>query len=161
MPSRLVYLDAPVFLSYVNDDQDRAPTIEAIFDEGAKPGLQLFTSELTIVEVAFGVVEQKSKLLDADTESRINNLWAPGSPISLIEYYRLIGEDAKELMRLAITKGWSLKPLDAIHLSTARRMEVQEFHTYDDKLYKYSNDVGFVICEPYTQAPKLDLRTGC
>ena len=159
MPSKLAYLDAPVLLSYVNDDKDRAPIVETILEDGDKPGLRLFTSELSIVEVAFGITEQKQQKLDADTEERINALWAPGTPINLVEYYRLIGEDAKELMRLAISKGWSLKPMDAIHLSTARRMEVAEFFTYDDKLVKYAGDVGFKICEPYTDRPRLPLET--
>ena len=158
MPNRVLYIDAPCFLSYVNDDQDRASIVEAILDEGDGPDVRLFTSELSIVEVAFGLTEQKRQQLDSDTEERINSLWAPGSPVNLIEYYRLIGEDAKDLMRLSITRGWSLKPMDAIHLSTARRMQVQEFHTYDDKLYKYSSDVGFKVCKPYTQKPKLDLK---
>lgn len=158
MPSpRKVYLDSCVFLSYVNNDADRAPHIEALFDEARSHGTQLYTSELSIVEVAFGRVEQTQQALSPEVENQIDSLWMPGSAIRLIEYYRLIGDDAKTLMRLGVTKGWTgLRAMDAIHLSTARRMQVDEFHTYDiNRLTKYSNDVGFPICEPYSVAPQL------
>jgi len=157
MPEKQVYFDADVFLSYVNDDADRVPTIEALLDEGrgASPAIEIFTSELSIVEVAFGAVEQTHKALDAETEGRIDGLWMPGSPVRLVEYYRLIGDDARSLMRLAITKGWSLKPMDAMHLATARRIGVTEFYTYDERLYKFDNDVGLKVCKPYTSRPRL------
>lgn len=150
MPDRIIYLDACVFLSYINDDEDRAQTVQAVLHEGTTGTAELYTSELSVVEVAFGATEQASKALDEETEQNIGKLWVPGSPINMIEYYGLIGEDAKELMRYSITKGWSLKPLDAIHLATARRVEVQEFHTYDPALEKYEETVGYKICEPHT-----------
>jgi predicted nucleic acid-binding protein len=156
MSDRRVYLDSCVFLSYVNNYAQRAPTIDCVLGEGRANKIALFTSELTIVEVAFGAMEQVNRKLDAETEERIDKLWLPGSPISLIEYYRLIGEDARGLMRAAMEKGWKLRAYDALHLSTARKQEVTEFYTYDDKLPKYADIVGFTICEPYTRNPTLD-----
>ena len=150
MPDRIIYLDACVFLSFINDDADRWQVIQAILHEGGTALAELYTSELSVVEVAFGATEQSTKALDEDTEKRINKLWMPGSPVNMIEYYGLIGDDAKELMRFAITQGWSLKPMDAIHLATARRIEVNEFHTYDPALAKYAETVGYKVCEPYT-----------
>ena len=50
---------------------------------------------------------------------------------------------------------WALKPLDAIHLSTARWLEVAEMHTYDDRLHKFAEHVGFPITTPRTSQPKL------
>ena len=157
MTDKQVYFDADVLLSYVNDDADRVPTIEALLDEGRKavPEIEIFTSEISIVEVAFGAAEQQRRALDDETEGRINSLWMPGSPVRMVEYYRLIGDDAKSLIRLAITKGWSLKPMDAIHFATARRMKVAEFYTYDGRLAKFDNDVGFKVCEPYTRQKRL------
>lgn len=44
---------------------------------------------------------------------------------------------------------WSgLRANDAIHLATARQMEVAEFHTYDGQLSRYEEVLGFPICEP-------------
>ena len=63
-------------------------------------------------------------------------------------------------MRDAITKGWSLKPLDAIHLATAQWLSsvgvtVDEVHTYDNSLVKYGPIVGFSIMEPYAPQPRM------
>jgi len=129
-----VYLDTCVFLDYINDHPDRASTIEAVLAEGRRIGVRLYTSILTTVEVAFGALEQRQAALDQEVEERIEKLWLPGSAVELIEYYRLIGDDARGLMRQAITRGWSLKAMDAIHLSTARRVEAQEFFTYEPRL---------------------------
>jgi len=162
---RWAYVDACVCLSYINGDTDRVTTIDAVFQEANRLSrTRLFTSMVSIVEVAFGAMEQKRAVLDATTEDKINGLWLPGSPIRLVEYYRLIGDDAKSLMRLAVTKGWSLKPLDAIHLATARRMEATEFLTYDERLDKFAPDVGFNIVRPYAMEegtqPELPLDNG-
>lgn len=152
---RTAYIDACVSLAYINGDADRVPTIDAIFREALSFGgsIRLYTSMISIAEVAFGAMEQRKSVLDAPTEQKINALWLPGSPIGLVEYYRLIGDDAKGLMRVAVARGWSLKALDAIHLATARRMEVTEFLTYDKKLRKYAQDAGFAICDPYMDEP--------
>jgi len=156
MPDRKKsYLDANVMLSYVNGDVDRLPTVDAILAEGKTYWRSLYTSMLSQVEVAFGAAEQATKALDEETEKKIDSLWLPGSPIRLVEYYRLIGDDARSLMRVAISKGWSLKPMDAIHLGTARRQEVDEFLTYDPALEKYAEVAGFNICEPYAVQPML------
>lgn len=64
---------------------------------------------------------------------------------------------------MSILKGWKLKPLDAIHLSTARQERVTEFHTYDNPLHKYAqrgpNDepsiVEFSIGPPRALQPRL------
>jgi predicted nucleic acid-binding protein len=149
------YVDANVCLSYVNDDPDRIPIIEAVFEDAQQTGLVLYTSELSIVEVAFAAAEQQSQVLSPESEERIQALWLPGSPIRLVEFYRLIGDDARSLIRLAISKQWRLKPMDAIHLATARRMEVDEFYTYDQRLFKFDAEIGLKVCEPYTSRPRL------
>ena len=38
---------------------------------------------------------------------------------------------------------------------TARQMNAVEFHTYDDRLFKYEGMAGLRICEPYTDKPRL------
>ena len=78
----------------------------------------------------------------------------------MVEYHAEIGNRARTLMRNAITRGWSLKPLDAIHLATAQWLvdngvQVDEFHAYDRSLDKYGSIVGFTICEPNTPQPKM------
>jgi predicted nucleic acid-binding protein len=67
-----------------------------------------------------------------------------------VEFYDLIGLEARALMRQGIAQGWgSLQPADAMHLATAKRMEVSEMHTYDERLLKWDGELGFPIREPF------------
>jgi hypothetical protein len=78
-------------------------------------------------------------------------LWAPGSPIKPVEFYDLIADKARALMRQGITQGWgALKPMDAIHLATAQQMAVVEFHTYCKKLHVWDHKIGFSVSDPQT-----------
>jgi len=151
MPDRLlrIYWDSNVFLSYINGIPERIQDIDALLLEAEKENIELLTSALTIVEVAFGKAEQDQRALDEETEQKIGKLWAPPSPVKLVEFHRLIAEDARNLMRQALLNGWSLKPYDAVHLSSAKRMGVNEFHTYDEKLDKYEPVVGYKVCRPF------------
>jgi len=153
---KLIYWDADVFLSYINGITDRLPHLDVFLEQSGKE-IQLFTSTITIVEVAFGKIEQDGKALDEDVENRINKLWIPKSPIQLIEFFPKIADVAKGLIRYSITEGWSLKPKDAIHLSTAKFQECEEFHTYDRKLNKYSTHLGIEIKNPVSDTPRLPL----
>jgi len=118
------------------------------------------TSVLSIVEVAFAKYEQDAKALDAATEAKISKLWEPGSPVQLVEFYELLARDAQKLIRSAISEGWHLKPADAIHLATADRLKVSEFHTYDRPLDKYEKltDTKFKIVRPTAQQPVIILE---
>ena len=98
------------------------PVLEALLADSASNhgGIKIYTSALSKVEVSFGATEQKQRALDAETEDRIDNLWADPGAAVLVEFHDAIGREAKLLTRSAITQGWSLKPLDAIHLATAK-----------------------------------------
>jgi predicted nucleic acid-binding protein len=149
------YWDSCVFLSYVNEDPARVSTIESLLGKSGVD-FQIITSVASITEVAFGKMEQDGKALDDETEQKINALWEPPSPIRLAEFYQLIAEEAKALMRQALPFGWSLKPMDAIHLATCRRLGAAIFHTYDDKLFKYEPMMGFPVREPFDPDPGFD-----
>lgn len=153
---RQIYWDADVFLSYVNGIPDRMPDIDAFLDLSGKD-LQILTSVVTMVEVALGKAEQDQRTLDPAVEAKIDQLWQANSPIKLVEFHPRIAAGAKDPMRDALTRGWSLKPLDAIHLSTARQRGVTEFHAYDSDLVKYAGVVGFPIGPPRAAAPRLPL----
>ena len=154
-----IYWDSCVFLSYVNEYTDRVPTLEALLERSARGEIELYTSEISRVEVAFGASEQKRGRLDPEIEQKIDFLWADSNVVVSVEYHPGIGQTARDLMREAITRGWSLKPLDAIHLATAQWLtsvgvEVSEFQTYDN-LSRYASVVDFSICEPYTPQPRM------
>jgi transposase len=51
--------------------------------------------------------------------------------------------------------GVVLKPKDAIHLATASAYKVTKMYTYDKDLFRYSEVLGFPVCEPTTDTPRL------
>jgi predicted nucleic acid-binding protein len=144
-----LYWDACVFLSAINANRERLPIITALLDDCDAGNLSIYTSYLSVTEVAFAESEKTTSVLDDTIEEKINKLWQPPSPINLVEVDPFVIWNAKALMRKAIRKSWSLKPADAIHLATAQRIGVSYFHTYDTgKLARFSDLTGFPIEEP-------------
>ena len=156
-PKRLIYWDACVFLSYINKHAGRFEVIAAVLEdaEPADGEIELITSFLSVVEVAYGLTEQQGKVLSADVEAKIDKLWLPDSPVKPVEVYWHVTTDARGLIREAMIQGWSLRAADATHLATARQMGASEFHTYDKDLFKYEKMTDLRICEPYTGKPRL------
>ena len=158
--SPTIYWDSCVFLSYVNEYRDRVPTLEALLERSARGEIELYTSELSHVEVAFAASEQWRGRLDTEIERRIDSLWADSNVVVSVEYHGIIGQVARGMMREAVTRSWSLKPLDAIHLATARWLssvgiEIDEFQTYDGRVSRYAPIVAFDILEPHTPQPRM------
>jgi predicted nucleic acid-binding protein len=150
------YWDANVFLSYIHEMGDRTAEIDALLDATREGKLEIVTSTLSIVEVAFGAEEELGGAMSPEIESAIDNLWIPPSPIRLVDFSPLLGRNARRLIRQARERGWSLKPADAIHLATAQQMAVKQFHTYErSKLDKYGPLCEFRVEEP--RATQLQL----
>jgi predicted nucleic acid-binding protein len=150
------YWDACVFLSFINGDEDRIEVIRQLLEEA--PGKhEIVTSTVSIVEVAFGKAEQDSKAPDSETLAEIEALWLPDSGVELAEFHRLVANDARDLVRLSATEPdeTKIKPLDAVHLATAQRLSVDEFHTYDKKLLALNGTLSFPVVEPWTASPRL------
>ena len=138
MPSELrrKYWDACCFTSYINEDRDRLPMLDAVLDEAQQSNgsIQIVTSTLSKVEVAFSVTERAKRQISPSEQERIASLWADTSVIYLVEPHELIMDDAADMVRQAMQNDLRLTPRDAIHLATAKRLSIPEFHTYDDKL---------------------------
>jgi predicted nucleic acid-binding protein len=66
----------------------------------------------------------------------------------------------RRLIRQAIPKGLSLKPADAIHLSTATRHQCNEILTYDPKWAAYAGMISVPIAEPAVEQGVLDYKAG-
>ena len=143
------YWDANIFLSYVNGMPDRVPIIDDYFSRARRGECQIFTSTWSITEVAFETSEKGKRILSQDIEKKIDSLWADRSVIKLIEVSPYLQREARRLMRDGIPKGWSLKPVDAVHLASAVSDMVKgsEFHTYDN-LKKYEAITGLKIGPP-------------
>ena len=159
---KLIYWDSNVFLSYVNEMPDRMPVLDVLFETSGRVGgaVNIHTSTLTQVEVAFAASEQTQQVLDPQVEQALNDLWADQEVVVTVEYHTGIGQIAKSLIRDAITRGWSLKPLDAVHLATAQWLSIsglalEEFHTYDKGLEKFESFLNFTICEPRAEQPRM------
>lgn len=139
---------------------DRIPVLSALLASSGKDAIRLYTSALSKVEVSFGAVEKSGHALNPAVEQQITNLWTDPGAIVSVEFHDDIGKEATRLIRDGITQGWSLKPLDAIHLAKAQWLsnagiQVEEFHTYDKQLYRYATLLSFKILEPYTLEPNL------
>ena len=159
---RIIYWDSCVFLNYVNMIPEHESLLEQILENSASDNspIKIYTSVLAHVEVSFAASEQQNQALDPETERLIGNLWSDPEAIVSVEYHADIGQLATGLMRDAVTRGWSLKPLDAIHLATAQWLSsvgltVEEFHTYDRGLFRYDSIVGFPILEPRIENPRM------
>lgn len=154
-PWRL-YWDADVFLSYIDDHPERAPLIELLLGDARAGDVEIYTSSLSLVEVAFSGSERTAGGLDVATEQQITDLWSPGSPVRVVEFFPLIGTRARNLIREGVPRGWTgLRANDAVHLATAAHMNVDEMHTYESMLPRYSEDLGFPIREPRTKEPRI------
>lgn len=151
------YWDACVFLDFISGHPTHAPDIEAILETADQGKIEILTSTVTIAEVAFVQHEKANNVLSPEIEARIEKLWIPPSPITLVEFHAGIAHAARQLMRRAIEHGSSgLKPFDAIHFATAEMLGVSEFNTYETRLARYSSLVGFTIRAPYVmQIPMI------
>ena len=155
-----IYWDACAFLSYINGNPERTPVLDALLHDSANGTINIYTSAISQIEVAFAASEQQRRALDPEQESKIDSLWNDPDAIVTVEFQYEIGRLARTLIRDAIPRGWSLKPLDAVHLATAQWLlsmgfSLSEFHTYDRGLDKYSEIVGLKVCRPYTPQPKM------
>ena len=154
-----IYWDANVLLSYLNAVPERVATIEELLRKARAKDIEIVTSSLSLVEVAFVRAEKEAQQLDEEAEQKIDALLAHGSPIATVEFYDLIAYEARGLIRQGIRQGWgSLKPMDAIHVATAQHFEVAEFHTYCERIQKWNGHLPFSITEP--QTPQITLDTG-
>jgi predicted nucleic acid-binding protein len=146
MPKPRVYLDACVFLSYLGHDAGRSADIKAVFERSATGDVELFTSTMTIVEVAFAASEKAGRALSDEEEARIDDLI---STVHLVEFHDGIAREARRLRRVAMTKHLKLRTMDAIHLATAKLSGCTELHTYNLRDFvSFAEDIGCSVTAP-------------
>lgn len=160
MPSdRAEYVDANVLLAYVSNEADRADVVEQVLSEAAEGKRSLMTSTLSIVEVAYAVDELGN--LSESSEQAIDQLWAPSSPIQLIEPSVAVMRRARALLREARRAGRALKPADAIHLASAvTSAGVGSILTYEsaNTRTQWAELTGVKVEEPDVAQRRLPLR---
>lgn len=154
---RFIYWDANVFISYLNNDPDRLPTLEALLEtvESSKND-RIVTSAISKVEVTWVAHEKLNRALSREEEARIDALWDNPDIVELIDFNDEIALMARKLMREGMARGWKLTSNDAIHLASAQWVGAMELQTYDkDDMPRFGQLLGLTICEPHMLQPKL------
>ncbi len=136
------------------------PVLDSLLSDCSKGEISLYTSDISRVEVAFAAYEKEQRDLDTEVERRIDSLWDNSNVFTMVEFHSEIAKNARAMMRSDVSRGRSLKPLDAIHLATAQwlarmGLAIKEFHTYDTRLLRYDSIFGFRVMEPTTINPTL------
>jgi predicted nucleic acid-binding protein len=158
MPNKIcLYWDSNVFLSHLNGVPERIKTIRDLIQEiEENESSCILTSSESIVEVAHVLDEKMNGRLDPRVEEAIDAMWQNHKLIKMIDNGHHISTLARNLIRDAIPQKWKLSPKDAVHLASAywynkNVCPIDEFHTYDTKLYKFEAMIGIHICEPYVK----------
>lgn len=161
-PPRYLYWCSCVFLDYISNTPGRAEEIKRVWDDLTQDrDNRIVTCTLSIVEVTYTTQEKTSGILEAEAVARLDTMWNDPA-ILFVEMPQYLMTKARDLMRSAKSHGanlrpredWNLKPGDAMHLAAAMWVHgevspVSEFHTYDERLFKYQALTGFPIHEPH------------
>lgn len=102
--------------SLVSDEPGRAGTVEEFLRQAGARSIVALTSTITIAEVVHGTEEKLHRALDDETERRVDELWAPGGPVTMIETSRRVLTAARGLIRANLAApgspaGWPRAPV--------------------------------------------------
>lgn len=154
---RMIYWDSSVFLHYIEGSPEWLPTLDAVIQNATQDErLAIVTSTVAITEVAFAKAEKSGRVIDPGVEAEIDALWNDRSAVQLVEFDQGIAREARRLVRRSVELARALRPMDAIHLATAVAMGVEDFHTTDGRLRRWT-DLGFPVRAPWTSQPRLPL----
>ena len=153
-----IYWDSNVFLSYLEESPGRGDPIDALIEQATRQRtIRIVTSVVTVAEVAFLGSERKAGTLEREVEPILDRIW--DDPVfNLIAVTLPISQVARRLIRASLFAGPRLKPMDAIHVATARDADAGVLYTYDTTLRKHSDRYGFPIVAPPTPPPSLIQR---
>jgi len=161
MPNKKrLYWDSDVFISYFEQNPTRIATIDDLLEQSKRGEVEIVTSTLTVVEVAFTVGERTTGL-DPNHEAAMDSFWSDNDVVTLVELSMPIARGARSLMRYAMSQGLKLKPPDAIHLASATLLSASELHSYNFSDFdKFEPQSGVKAMEPYVVQGTLGLTGG-
>lgn len=152
-PAR-VYWDACTWIAYINSEkvvplrsggtENRFSMCSSVFELAKKSKIEIVTSAFTLAEVC-----KSADILSSPLDNLAS--FFERSYILLIPVDLQIGRLAQNYQTSGLG---GLKPPDAVHLASARRASVQEFHTFDDKILSLDgkinglNEQPIKICRP-------------
>ncbi len=124
-----VYWDACAWLGLINREDDRFPVLRYYIEQAQQGKVEIWTSAFTLAEVFKRRCKEKNEVLDSSKDDAFEDYLSQPF-IKMVAVDREIGTWARRLLR----KFPKLKkPQDAIHLATAARHNIDEFHTFDDE----------------------------
>ncbi|MCG3199211.1 MAG: type II toxin-antitoxin system VapC family toxin [Candidatus Omnitrophica bacterium] len=145
---RRIYWDSCLFIDLLENTVERGRILETLLEDCENGKFEIFTSVVTIAEVAYAKQEKDKGRLDAQIARRIQRFWHVESPVKLVEVHSGIASEAQSLIRKCLSAKKKLTPMDALHLATARSVDVEEIHTFDNQLESLSRVLGIRIVPP-------------
>jgi predicted nucleic acid-binding protein len=133
--------------------EDRGAMCRPVLDAAERGVIEIVVSAIALVEV---LARNRTSGVD---DQRVRDFF-DNDYILLVSVDKHLGDFARQLM-LAGHSG--LKPLDAVHLATACIANVDEFHTFDDRLLALVGVIDkldgtrLVIKKPTVPAPPAPL----
>ena len=74
----------------------------------------------------------------------------------MVEYHPGVAQRSRNLIREGLTRGWSLKAGDAIHLATAASVDAAKLHTYNlSDFGRWAPVLGMTIENPVSANPQM------
>lgn len=127
------YWDSDVFLGWLMDDPEKAPSCQGVLAEAESGRLQIVTSALTLTEV---IRLKGHARVPRGSEEKIRAFFEHDW-IVVRDVDRFIAEEARDLIW-----GHNVQPKDSIHLATALGLKLSQFDTFDRGLHKLSGKLG-------------------
>ena len=144
---RRIYWDANTFLDELNPNSTHSRPLTELLSRSTAGELEIITSNLTVVEVAFSPAEAAANALDSEEDAKIRARWTDPQTVTIIPFSDAIAFNARSLMRAALAIGAGLKPADAVHLATAVWAEADVLHTYDRRLQSAARRLQVIAVE--------------
>lgn len=161
-----VYWDSCTWISLIQNEtavplagggrENRAALARAVLDDATKKAAEIVTSTLAFSEVYRPSVAHDGVAGSVDKLAEFfeNDFIVP------VMLDRNVGELARTLMQRQYP---GLKPLDAVHLASALVANVDEMHSFDERLLNLSDRIDkkngkpLKICKPSMGGPLLPL----
>jgi predicted nucleic acid-binding protein len=163
---KAIYLDACVILSYLEGTECRMTVLDSVFDDARtkSPTIDLFTSVLSLAEVAYVTDHAFPEAISIDDLKRIEGFWAERllKTIEINERIARLGRQVLRDRRTTTPSDQELevrgRSIDALHIGSALYLQCEEIWTYDPRMTKLSSLIDNChICQPHTDRPRLPL----
>ncbi len=161
LADKTVYWDACSWLGLINQEADKYPGCKYTIDEAEQRRVEIWTSAFTLAEVFKRKCAGTMNALDVSKDQVFEDFLLRDF-IVLVEVDRDIGTLARALLRRFSIK----QPQDAIHIATAVWHNLDELHSFDEKIISLNDSIPkrdetmLLIKKPDIMPPPGPLFTG-